>query len=216
MPFFDHPLVVGLDLDVATGALTPGAQYALEQVMRFNLLGLKKVVLYHSSASDEKWHAEHQRYVQTAAGVVPQGERTLADVVCRVRNVGFEVKSVTTDDRSWKGLIDTAQAHDAQTILVGKRSHLSFRERLLGSTSYKLIRKSPVSVWAVKDEHVHLPRNILAGVDMSAFRHKMVDRGCGTGERLFGGTASAARAADVLRSGDAGRRTPGSEYPDDA
>lgn len=66
-----------------------------------------------------------------------------------------------------------ASAHDL--VLSGNRGHTPLEQVFLGSTTKRLIRKCPSSVWGVKAEHVGPPSIVLATTDFSDVSFKSVN-----------------------------------------
>lgn len=62
-------------------------------------------------------------------------------------------------------------------VLIGTRGHSAWKQFLLGSTSQRLIRTCPASVWVVKAEDVDPPKIVLAATDFSDVGRRAVQEG---------------------------------------
>lgn len=62
-------------------------------------------------------------------------------------------------------------------VLVGTRGLAAWQQFFVGSTSKRLIRKCPSSVWTVKAEHVGPPKSVLATTDFSEVSRRAVLEG---------------------------------------
>lgn len=96
--------------------------------------------LIHSSATRERVSLR-----EVAEGVLAREERELAAQ-------GIEVVTHAREGEPAHVLVEVAQEHDADLIVVGARGLTGFKRFLLGSVSSKLAHHAPCSTMIVRDD----------------------------------------------------------------
>ena len=74
-------------------------------------------------------------------------------------------------------IIYAVQQEGYDLVLAGTRGNAACTESFVGSTSKRLIRKCPASVWIVKGEHTVPPKVVLAATDFSEVSFKAAIQG---------------------------------------
>lgn len=74
-------------------------------------------------------------------------------------------------------LTHAVQQEGYDLVMCGTRGASAWKQFFVGSTSKRLIRKCPASVWIVKAEHADPPKVILAASDFSEVSRKAVLKG---------------------------------------
>ena len=140
------PIVVGVDAtDASLAALTAAAELARESAAPVIALHVR-----HEPAMAAVGNVAGEALaIETALDDVEAlTRRRVTDVMAR-RHLDWRLE-VTSGDPGTE-LIKAAIAHHADTIVVGGRSHGVVGGLLVGSVAQKLVRKSPVSVFVVRD-----------------------------------------------------------------
>ena len=134
-----RPIVVGYDG-------RPGSQAALDEAVRLaEQLGAPLVVVF-------SWHVSPAggEVQDLEAAVEERGRAVLAEALARLEGsevaVGTEMLARPPAD----GLLEVADARDAQMVVVGSTGEGPLRGILVGSTSYKLLHLSARPVLVVR------------------------------------------------------------------
>lgn len=87
------------------------------------------------------------------------------------------VKCETLLGEPYVQLTHAVQAEHYDLVMAGSRGLAKWETFFVGSTSKRLIRKCPASIWIVKSEHAHPPKVILIPTDFSDVSLKAVTHG---------------------------------------
>ncbi len=144
-------IVVGVDgTDESLAALEAAAELAWEP-------GAALVVV----------HVRHESWMASAAVMEPAAEQAMSGSLDAAEITAREQTAVVLGERNlaWRfavargdpatELIAAAHDHEASAIVVGGRSHGVVGGLVLGSVAQKLVRRSPVSVFVVRDGQAH-------------------------------------------------------------
>lgn len=160
-------ILVGVQLVAKGEKVSLASQKAVEQAIWVARHWQGEVTLLHSI-----WKADSEDHglsrIEVMDERVPEaGRRALQDLIerCTTAGVGCQLKLVS--ERAWLSIIQSALRHDADLVIVGKRER-DKGERRLGSTAFKLLRKCPCPVWAVRPEHDLAHKLVLAATDLSS------------------------------------------------
>jgi universal stress protein E len=129
-----------------------------------------KLDLYLELLKDEVEAEE----LQTEA--IEEAQAKLRQIVERI-GVSTDVQTTVCIGESYVEITRTVQQEGYDLVLAGTRSLANWEQFLVGSTSKRLIRKCPSSVWIVKPEHAGRPKVVLAATDFSAVSCKAVQQG---------------------------------------
>ncbi len=96
----------------------------------------------------------------------PMFERqAVEDVVRKLKADGIETGLVIAEDRPSDEMVALAEAGEADLIFVGKRNRHEGAQTSLGNVARKLMRASPVPVWAV-DPYARGLTSVIAAHDL--------------------------------------------------
>jgi len=117
----------------------------------------------------------YRRALAPLQGTSPTVEEMLASARGRLENLarsaplaGLHVDVDARTGAPFSELIDAARTAQASLIAVGTRKHHGLEERLLGSTTDRVIRRSPIPVLAAPVELSAEPTCLVAPVDFSS------------------------------------------------
>lgn len=148
-------VLVGLDFDPTTGALTDGSRAAAARATW--LAG-------RTEASVEFLYSTHEH---PEAGPPPSSGRDELEQLVESLS-GSKVELTITTQEATEALAERVLAGTSDLVVVGKRNQSRSHDRLLGSVSMQLIRSCPCPVWVVKPEHQDRHQSILAATDLTA------------------------------------------------
>ena len=146
-----HPIVVGVDTTAdSLAALKTAADLAQKSDT-----WLLAVHVRHELATAEVGVVVARDAVALRAAMdeMEAVTREQATAAMAVRPVHWRLDVVTGDPAS--ELLREAADNDAATIVVGGRHHGVVGGLVLGSVAQKLVRKSPISVFVVRDGETH-------------------------------------------------------------
>ncbi len=117
-----------------------------------------------------------------------EGETVLREIrresEARMRQMIVDLKAEDLNIRleTWPGepfveLTLAVQREGFDLVLAGTRGLFAWEQFFVGSTSKRLIRKCPSSVWIVKAEHVGPPKAVLAATDFSEVSRRAAREG---------------------------------------
>ena len=173
----DQSILVAIDF-------SPSSEAALKQAIWLSRQSGASLVLVH--ALPESQRAEHlSSYMAKIDLLSGHGERfereIRQDSESKMRRMlkgldvsGLEVKFETRLGEDFVEVTHAVQQNGYDLVLAGTRGHSNWEHFFVGSTSKRLIRKCPSSVWIVKAEHVGPPGIILAPTDFSDVSRKAI------------------------------------------
>jgi universal stress protein E len=94
-------------------------------------------------------------------------ERKQALEVLVQQHQGFDISTHVACGRPSDIIIEYAIQHQHDLIIISSRPQKTLKEKLFGSTSNAVLRRSPVPVLAVQPEHVAKYNRIMVSVDIS-------------------------------------------------
>ena len=87
-----------------------------------------------------------------AAEVKRAAEETAAYGAELAEKAGFRSQSVAVKAvPTWKGIVETAEEHEASVIVLGSHSRAGLASHLLGSVAAAVVKHSPASVFVAHD-----------------------------------------------------------------
>lgn len=180
MPAFRH-VVVGLDTNPATGALSTGSLAALACARWLAEGESVRCTLLHSSYDDEVFDPAQGDYVASGSAL-PSGPAIEA-AADELRAVGIATRVELSETRAWLAIIRRVIHGPADLVIVGKRSEPEADGPRLGSVATKLLRKCPSAVWAVRPGSEPPPRMVLAACDLTNVGERVLERACQVAQR---------------------------------
>lgn len=125
-----------------------------------------------------------------AAAVEDTGERR-EQLLAQLRRLGAEgneVEATVVIGPAHRALLEAAEAHGADLIVVGATRAGRFLERLLGTTADRVLRKAPCAVLMVRGNLALPPERVLAPVDLTTLSADALRLGLYLLSRLGAGT----------------------------
>jgi universal stress protein E len=180
VPAYRH-IVVGLDTNPATGALSTGSAAALACARWLAAGESVRCTLLHSSSEDELFDPAQGNYVASEAAA-PAGPAVEA-AARELREDGIATQVELTHMRAWVAIIRRVIEGPADLVVVGKRSEPEEGGPRLGSVAAKLLRKCPSAVWAVRPGSEPPPRVLLAACDLTNVGERVLERACQVAQR---------------------------------
>lgn len=96
-----------------------------------------------------------------------QSEARMRQMIVDLKATDLNVRLETWPGEPFVELTLAVQREGFDLVLAGTRGLSAWEQFLVGSTSKRLIRKCPSSVWIVKAEHAGPPKTVLAATDLS-------------------------------------------------
>jgi universal stress protein E len=158
-------ILVSLDLERRSQALTPGSRRAADLALAFAPRVEADVILLHATAEDEHWDEESGDYVVVRGGLTAEGQGALEGIVEEFRKAGINTSLETPSESAWIAIVRRVLADSIGLVVCGKRNSAKAKGNRIGSVSTKLVRKCPCAVWAVKAGAASIPTRILAATD---------------------------------------------------
>ena len=128
------------------------AQLAIEESGRQLAPGRDAVVLCVWQPADVGFVPVDKRHfdAQNATEVKEAAERTAAHGASRAEEAGFRSRSLAVEAApTWKGIVKTAEEHDASLIVLGSHRRSGLAGHLLGSVAAAVVNHSRRSVLVV-------------------------------------------------------------------
>lgn len=171
-------ILVGLDFEWDTGALTEGSTGAARQAIWLAEQTGARLELLHSTYVD----------AEDAADSPPQRAAPDRDGLDSLfRELGADpVDLVVVEVQPWLALIRRVLAGEADLVVVAKRNRSRREDRKLGGVSLKLIRKCPAPVWVVKPGHGTEYKSIVVATDLSPVGDRATEYGASLADALEG------------------------------
>lgn len=133
------------------------SQAALEWGVALASLANAEMTLLHiaeaAEATDAKLAAEHRQ--------------KLEEIAEQLKQKGLTAKTLVRPGQAAQTIVQTASEVGADLILLGAHGHVSFREKLLGSTTEQVLQTSPVPVLFVREKCEPKFRHLLVPSDLS-------------------------------------------------
>ena len=101
----------------------------------------------------------------------------LRRMIVDLNAMDLDVKFETLLGEPFVELTHAVQAEGYDLVLTGTRGLAAWEQFVVGSTTKRLIRKCPATVWIAKAEHAGPPKVVLAATDFSAVSFKAVAHG---------------------------------------
>jgi len=158
-------ILVALDLDPKTGEVTPGSRRAADVGLALAPRIHAEVILFHSTANDEKWDAHAGNYFIAPSGIDADERSALDAVVDEYRAAGIPVSLEMPAEKAWLAITRRVMRDSIGLVICGKRNHPNAPGHPIGSISTKLVRKCPCAVWAAKAASGPMPSRIVAAPD---------------------------------------------------
>ncbi len=108
-----------------------------------------RVVLVHVTEPTTKlvdYAAIVLAYAQVNEAAVRYSQERLAQIELRVKDQGVEVSSVNVTGTPIPEIIEQAQQHAADYIVMGSHGHTAFYDLLVGSTAHGVLKRSTCPV----------------------------------------------------------------------
>ena len=109
--------------------------------------------------------------------VQQESETKMRQLIADVNATSREVEIVTMLGSAYTQITRLVQQNRYDLVLAGTRGMGNWEQFFVGSTSKRLIRNCPASVWIVKGEDVKPPNAVLAATDFSDVSRKAVLEG---------------------------------------
>ena len=148
-----------------------GAKITLAHTLP-NLRSLVETASYQSKVDflygeGTDFHREVQR----------ESEIKMRQLIADVNATSREIEIVTMIGITYLQLTRLVQKNRYDLVLAGTRGMANWEQFFVGSTSKRLIRDCPASVWIVKGDNVKPPNAVLAATDFSEASRKAVLEG---------------------------------------
>jgi len=131
------------------------AALAIERAGRELATGRDALVLCVWQPADVGFEPVTKRHFDAAAAneVRQAAEETAAFGASLARNAGFRARGLTAEAApTWKGIIQTAEAHQVSLIVLGAHRHTGLVGHLLGSVAAAVVSHAACSVLVVHQE----------------------------------------------------------------
>jgi nucleotide-binding universal stress UspA family protein len=136
-------IVVGIGPDGAGGS---AARYAASLASRLGG-SLVLVLGYEASALGPRGGPLEEQILEVVTGIANEA---LSAIVADYPTLAVETELVNA--RPVDAIIQVAESHDADLVVVGHGGRGPLRAALLGSTTYELVHRAPVPVVVVPDD----------------------------------------------------------------
>ena len=130
------------------------AAHAIEQAGRQLAAGGDALVVTVWQPADVGFVPTDKRHFDAneASEVKKAAEVTAAYGATLAEKAGFRSQSVAVKAvPTWKGIVETAEEHEASLIVLGSHSRAGLAGHLLGSVAAAVVKHSPASVFVVHD-----------------------------------------------------------------
>lgn len=158
-------ILVALELDPMTQALTPGSRRAADVGLALAPKIGAETILFHSTADDEHWDSDSGDYFVVPGGFAPEHRPALDAVLAEYRDAGLTVSLETPAEKAWVAITKRVMRDSIGLVICGKRNHPDAPGQRIGSVATKLVRKCPCAVWVAKASSGPMPRRIVASSD---------------------------------------------------
>lgn len=88
------------------------------------------------------------------------------------KNLGFTTEVYVGDP--FLEIIHAVKKHGYELVITGSRGLAAWEQFIVGSTTHRLIRKCPSSVWVVHEEDIAHPKAVLAATDFSDLSRRAI------------------------------------------
>ena len=129
------------------------AQLAIERAGELLAPGRSALVLCVWQPADVGFVPVDDRHFdsQNATQVKEAAERTAAHGAALAEKAGFQSQSIAVEAApTWKGILKTAEEHEASLVVIGSHRRSGLAERLLGSVASAVVTHSAASVLVVR------------------------------------------------------------------
>jgi nucleotide-binding universal stress UspA family protein len=99
--------------------------------------------------------------------ICQESETKMRRSIVNLKATDLNIKFETLLGEPFVEITHAVQQEGYDLVLAGTRGLASWEQFFVGSTSRRLIRKCPASVWIAKEEHVGPPKVVLAATDFS-------------------------------------------------
>lgn len=167
-------ILVGLELDAETQAVTAGSLKASQQAVWLAKATGGRILYLHSTYDEARYPERDSSAPIAPAELSDLGRAKLAEVVADTRSAGVESELRIVEEQAWLALVYVALRGEADLVVLGKRNRAPTDGRRLGYVAVKLLRKCPTAVWVVEPDHDLVHRLVLAASDLSAVGDRAV------------------------------------------
>lgn len=179
-------LVVGLDLDPASCAPTPGSLAAAQTALWMAAASDAHITLLHSLAQSDYFDPLSNELVSICGTVTPEGRAQISELMARMRAQHVACETVDSAERPALAIAREVQRQGADLVLLGKHDGRESDAARIGPIALAVLRESNAPVWVVVPGRPIAPRVVVAATDLSATSDEAV--------------ASAARIAALARA----------------
>ncbi len=109
--------------------------------------------------------------------ILRQSEARMRQMIVDLKSEDLNIRLETWPGEPFVELTLAVQREGFDLVMAGTRGLSAWEQFFVGSTSKRLIRKCPSSVWIVKAEHVGPPKVVLAATDFSEVSRRAVREG---------------------------------------
>lgn len=99
--------------------------------------------------------------------LLEKGQKDLLAQIEKLNKDGIEVKSEVVVGKAEKVLEEKTNNGLYQILALGTQGHSVYENFLLGSTTEKLIKLSPIPVFAIRNERARHPKKIMISLDLA-------------------------------------------------
>ena len=137
---------------------SPTADRALREALDLaSEIGATLHVLYVVDTSAAGWAAigDEEFGVEVNQGLEylrKEGEEATAEAIEAAREAGVEVVTAIDDGTPYRGILEYAEEQDIDLLVMGTHGRTGLDRYLLGSTTERVVRRSPVPVLTVRHD----------------------------------------------------------------
>lgn len=136
---------------------------------------LRKVV--HSASTKAKLDLLLGEGDQFEREVRQKTDHRMRQLIAGIHATDLDIRCETLLGEPFVELIHAVQQEGYDLVLAGRRGLAAWQEFFVGSTTQRLVRKCPASVWVCKAEHIGCPKSVLAATDFSDVSRRAVLEG---------------------------------------
>ena len=106
-----------------------------------------------------------------------KSDHRMRQLIAGIQATDLDIRCETLLGEPFVELIHAVQQEGYDLVLAGTRGLAAWQEFFVGSTTQRLARKCPASVWVCKAEHIGPPKVVLAATDFSDVSRRAVMEG---------------------------------------
>lgn len=173
-------ILVATDFSPHADAAVKQAVWLARQVgakitLAHTLPDLRNVV--HSASTQAKMDLFYGEGSEFQREVRQDSDAKMRRMIVDLNAVDLDVKVETLLGAPYAEITHAVQQEGYDLVLAGTRGLAAWKQFIVGSTTKRLLRKCPSSVWIVKAEHVGPPKAVLAATDFSEVSRRAVLEG---------------------------------------